>query len=68
LDARTLHALTATVDEADLGVALFDGSFEVVFDHVEHVARLKTVQIDRVFNLEDRDGLGVVILGQARTA
>jgi hypothetical protein len=41
------------------------GSFEVVFDDVEHIARLKTVQVDSVLDLENGDRLGVVVVCQA---
>jgi hypothetical protein len=64
LDARALHAFASAMDEADLRVPLVGGSFEVVLDDVEHIARLETVQIDGVLDLENGDGSGIVVLRQ----
>lgn len=65
LNSRTLHALAAPVNEPHLGEALLERGFEIVFHHVQHVARLKAVQVDRVFDLENRDRLGVVFVRHA---
>lgn len=68
LDARPLHALAATMDEADFREPLLDGSFEIILDDIEHVTWLKAVQIDAVLDLEHRDRIRVAVLRQRSDA
>jgi hypothetical protein len=55
-----LKARAAAVDETDLAKAFFVRGVDVFLDDGWNVSRLKAVEIDHVFDLDERSRLGVI--------
>jgi hypothetical protein len=61
LDRGALHALAPAVDQPDDWKSGRLRLMQILIHDINHIARLKCVQIDRVF-YRDLDGRGVMVL------